>query len=132
MLMLVGVIAVVGIGAFVLHLTDKPRLSPTVSCFDAQAEPPLSITGACYNRTSQQVQIDMYRIATSFAFDQVLFTLEGTTSSSWTCGKGCGLCVLGSVGETKRYYSLIVSTPPTSLAVLADGCELSRASVSLC
>ena len=132
LLIALGVIAVVGLGVFVLDLTNKPQLSPAVSCFDAQTESPFVVSAVCYNQTNNVVQIDMHRIATSFAYDSLLFTVEGTTSSSWTCGKGCGLCTLGAFGQSKKYYSLPLDSAPSTLKVLANGCELARAFVQRC
>ena len=85
LLIALGVIAVVGLGVFVLDLTSKPQLSPTVSCFDAQADQPVSIGSVCFNHTSSIVQVELYRTTSAFAYDSLLFTLEGTTGSSWTC-----------------------------------------------
>lgn len=132
LMILVGVVALVAIGAFIFTLVNKPQLSPTVSCFDAQTEQPFMVTSACYNVSSKIVHVDVYRVASGYVYDSLLFTLQGAKSSSWTCGKGCGLCTLGKIGETKRYYSLPLDDKPASLEVFANGCSLASSFLSSC
>ncbi len=133
LIILIGVIAVAALGVYVFKIKDAPQLSPTVTCLDAQTRSPVRITSACYNATSKGVQLGLYREDVGFAYSSLLFTLEGTGSStSWTCGEGCGLCSLGALGTTKQYYSLPLDAMPSILKVLANGCELVSRDIGIC
>lgn len=132
LIILIGVLAITALGVYVFKLKDAPQLSPTVNCLDAQTLHPFLITNACYNETTKNVQIDLYRASTDFAYASLLFTLEGEKSSSWLCGEGCGLCSLGAQDSTKRYYSPALDSVPSALQVHANGCELESKDVGVC
>lgn len=134
LLMVIGVAAVGLVGGLIISsLKNQPSLSPTLSCLDAQQDPPLRITAVCYNASSRELHVSIARKESAFAFSSLLVSLFESTGarSSFLCGEGCGLCQLGAIGHTKQYY---LSSPlqPDTLRISAQGCEFGERTIVAC
>ncbi|MBI3334110.1 hypothetical protein HYZ97_01365 [Candidatus Pacearchaeota archaeon] len=130
LLMLVVVAALGVLGTVVLKLTKSPQLTPGVSCLDIKVQGPPIIQAACYNATTQEVQVTIFRPGASIELIELEFILS-SINQRWQAGGSCEHCTLLEKGSTKTYYLSSGAHPET--ATLAVGsCTLDTKTVPVC
>jgi len=80
-------------------------MSPQVSCFDWKVNPPLKLSNACFNSTSNEVRVNVMKIGDVSKVDSLEFTLtkSGSEIAKWQVGGECGQ---SSFNENREDYYL--------------------------
>ena len=115
----------------------NPLESPEYACLDLQLlqEKPVSITSACLNQQTSEVEIKVKRSALFEGLaSSIKFEFSSTIpESTWTCDNSCDSCVLPEKGQAKTYFFTLEN--PQSLDnvnLYLNDCPIDKRSLSVC
>ncbi|HLC31425.1 MAG TPA: hypothetical protein VJK51_02055 [Candidatus Nanoarchaeia archaeon] len=126
-LILVGLVALSLLAAIVFRVADSPSLAPEFSCVDWQLAPPLTVSKACYNAQTKDIELTLQRNK-----ERRLTSFTLTTSSlNYQCDNQCSTCILQSPQTTKTYY-LASSSKPEEFTLFLNNCEIKTQTIEIC
>lgn len=125
------------IGVSVNDILRQAQLSPKFSCFDLKLNPPFNIQKACYNDSSGDIEIAVWRNVNNIAVDSLDFSLNSNNLfTEWKCGGICSSCKILEKGETKEYLfdaqTLNISDGDSSISLSYIGCEIQTSQIKKC
>ena len=136
MMIMLAIVAVGIIGASVKQIVSSPSFSPQFSCLDMQASRHIYVDSACYNATSGEITSAVKRtLSDRFDIKELRFVIdfEGKDSASWKCGAGCTNCNVLQLGNRRIYYFDVKDLgKPTTINLLADGCDAGKEEIKAC
>lgn len=138
LIVLISVAFVAILGVLVLDIVKKTSLSPEFSCYDMKLKDHLTISKACYNISTNNLEISIRRDNAEVDFDSLDFSLliNGAVSN-WKCGESCSTCEVLNEGQFKKYLIDIsdfnFSISGTNIVSLNYyGCEMSNKQIIGC
>lgn len=129
---MISALLAVMIGYGIKEFTEV-SLGPAVACTQLQIVPSLSITKACYNAETHDVELMVQRAFDDRGEDAFEISLQSSTGAfeKWSCSNLCGTCEMLAPGETKSYY-LGMQEQPSQIIIESNGCSLEQRAVPLC
>ncbi len=135
LLVLIAVVAVTTITAFTkkISLSPEDEINKHFSCVDAQFNLPVNIQLACFNKTSNNLEVTVKRdLGTDLSSFNLIFS-KGKESYSYSCGYGCGTCTLLEKGTEKKYYLFSSSEDkPEKVSLRIGSCLVVEREVNYC
>jgi len=132
LLMILLTISAVIILVFSLKKSVEPLLSPK-QCLDMQINPQITIQKSCYNATTQDLEITLYRENNNKIDSLYFITQSQGEASLWCCGSQCPQCIILEEG-TKTYYLSSADTQeiPEKVSLKVNNCILEAKDVGIC
>lgn len=135
----VVIMIVIGLAAFsILYLyvsstVSNVNLSPVFSCYEMQANPPISIPKACYNQNTGEIETTLQRGIQDMQIDSLNFIINSDSSSSnWNCGE-CMSCKVLDQGSGKTYFfALTDASTQKTVSVYYNSCLLASKNIEPC
>jgi hypothetical protein len=131
------VAAIAAMAIIFVRLSEKINLSPKLSCATLKFSPTLEIKSACYNETSRNMEMEIFRKFESGELDSMefVFNINGE-NSQWKCGNDCNSCSFLERGEIRRYYfdasGFNFNGNLLSVVLKVNGCEIETRSFAKC
>ncbi|NCN98933.1 hypothetical protein COU62_04175 [Candidatus Pacearchaeota archaeon CG10_big_fil_rev_8_21_14_0_10_35_219] len=112
------------------------QLSPAVDCATKAFSSAVTVEKACYNPTTEEIEVQLIRKLQNVEITQIKFTATNEQDSeSWGCGSAytCNFCKVISSGQTKTYFLNDAQLDDyTSISITIDGCPLDAKPVESC
>lgn len=114
------------------YLCEEGTCSSLSQCTDAQGNVIINIEKACYNPTTNQLEMAFYKDTP----DEIVamdFTVNGQTGSkAYTCGQTCGECSIQATGSKEYSISIWENQKPTSIILETINCNTGTIDIELC
>jgi len=124
-LIMVGVVF-----ALVINLKDDVLMAPK-KCLDFTISQPVKIQEACFNSSSQEVIVTLFRERQDPEISKLGFVFETEEGSEkFTCSDFCGNCEILKTSQQKRYFIQVNNSK--KLTFLINDCLIKSVDLTPC
>ena len=133
---LIVAISIVAIGTIYLvinNLIYGVAYSPEFSCKDIKITPPISIRSACYNPSTNEIEVSLKRNLNELKIYALEFLINSDEESSrYKCGDyGC-TCTILNAGETKSYLFKTTQITNGKVSIIVNDCLIEEKIIDTC
>jgi len=115
------------IGYFIFPMVNQAtNLAPTVSCIELKTSPIITISNACFNEQTREIELTLKRDTKEITINTISFIVRSIDHvKSFKCGLDCSNCNLLNKGTEKKYFFSFPNFKDyVDLTYALDDCEI--------
>jgi hypothetical protein len=132
-LIMISILSITVIYFSIKNMIASPNLSPKDSCLLMQLKTPLKIDSACYNISTEEIEVTLKRsLDNNIPINSLDFAFNLPSSDKkFSCSDKCSNCKIIASGESKTYF-FTSSEKPSNVKILVSNCLFAEKEVSEC